>query len=100
MALLRVGCPAKLNEIISFSRYTNVVIFGVPQMMPQLEKKLEMELDECARVIACRFPFPRWIPKHVSGEGVDTVWTYELDTLKKYKESRSVDQNQIPSDLV
>ncbi|KGL81730.1 Protein FAM173B, partial [Tinamus guttatus] len=65
---------------VSFSHYTNVVIFGVPQMMPQLEKKLEEELQHNARVIACRFPFPCWIPDHTTGEGIDTVWAYDLKT--------------------
>ncbi|NXA33976.1 F173B methyltransferase, partial [Eudromia elegans] len=65
---------------VSFSHYTNVVIFGVPQMMPQLEKKLEEELQRNARVIACRFPFPCWIPDHTTGEGIDTVWAYDLKT--------------------
>uniref|UniRef100_A0A8C5P9Y3 ATP synthase c subunit lysine N-methyltransferase n=1 Tax=Leptobrachium leishanense TaxID=445787 RepID=A0A8C5P9Y3_9ANUR len=60
--------------------------------MPQLEKKLHMELDESARVIACRFPFPHWIPQHVSGEGVDTVWIYDLEAIKKSSGSRSNDQ--------
>ncbi|XP_078543747.1 ATP synthase subunit C lysine N-methyltransferase isoform X1 [Lissotriton helveticus] len=62
---------------VSFSEYSNIVIFGVPQMMPQLERKLQRELQENARVIACRFPFPHWVPDHVTGEGIDTVWTYE-----------------------
>ncbi|XP_035408552.1 ATP synthase subunit C lysine N-methyltransferase [Cygnus atratus] len=63
---------------VSFSHYTNVVIFGVPQMMPQLEKKLKEELESNARIIACRFPFPCWIPDHTTGEGIDTVWAYDL----------------------
>ncbi|KAM6350346.1 ATP synthase subunit C lysine N-methyltransferase isoform 2-T4 [Podargus strigoides] len=63
---------------VSFSRYMNVVVFGVPQMMPQLEKKLEEELECNARIIACRFPFPCWIPDHTTGEGIDTVWAYDL----------------------
>ncbi|GAB5567379.1 ATP synthase subunit C lysine N-methyltransferase isoform X1 [Prionailurus iriomotensis] len=67
---------------VTFSQYTNVVVFGVPQMMPQLEEKLELELKDDARVIACRFPFPRWTPDHVTGEGVDTVWAYDLSTLR------------------
>ncbi|NXA52074.1 F173B methyltransferase, partial [Nothocercus julius] len=65
---------------VSFSHYTNVIIFGVPQMMPQLEKKLEEELQHNARVIACRFPFPCWIPDRIAGEGIDTVWAYDLKT--------------------
>ncbi|XP_039076386.1 ATP synthase subunit C lysine N-methyltransferase [Hyaena hyaena] len=67
---------------VTFSQYTNVVVFGVPQMMPRLEEKLELELKDDARVIACRFPFPRWTPDHVTGEGVDTVWAYDLRTLR------------------
>ncbi|NXR76423.1 F173B methyltransferase, partial [Pycnonotus jocosus] len=63
---------------VSFSHYRNVVVFGVPQMMPQLEKKLEKELECNARIIACRFPFPCWIPDHTTGEGIDTVWAYDL----------------------
>ncbi|KAM3929814.1 ATP synthase subunit C lysine N-methyltransferase [Leptodactylus fuscus] len=68
---------------VSFSSYTNIVIFGVPQMMPQLEKKLQTELSLTARVIACRFPFPHWSPDHISGEGIDTVWVYDMSSLNE-----------------
>lgn len=67
---------------VTFSQYLNVVVFGVPQMMPQLEKKLELELEEDARVIACRFPFPHWTPDHIAGDGVDTVWAYDVGTFR------------------
>nr|XP_014427130.2 protein FAM173B isoform X4 [Pelodiscus sinensis] len=67
---------------VSFSQYTNVVVFGVPQMMPQLEKKLEEELDHNARIVACRFPFPHWMPDHTTGEGIDMVWAYDSKTFK------------------
>uniref|UniRef100_A0A5F9D9D8 ATP synthase subunit C lysine N-methyltransferase n=2 Tax=Oryctolagus cuniculus TaxID=9986 RepID=A0A5F9D9D8_RABIT len=50
--------------------------------MPQLEKKLGLELKDDARVIACRFPFPHWSPDHVTGEGTDTVWVYDVGTLR------------------
>uniref|UniRef100_A0A2K5NE83 ATP synthase subunit C lysine N-methyltransferase n=1 Tax=Cercocebus atys TaxID=9531 RepID=A0A2K5NE83_CERAT len=50
--------------------------------MLQLEKKLELELDDDARVIACRFPFPHWTPDHVTGEGIDTVWAYDASTFR------------------
>ena len=39
------------------SKYDNVVIFGVEQMMEQLEEKLEKELKEGSTVVACRFLF-------------------------------------------
>ncbi|XP_036608517.1 ATP synthase subunit C lysine N-methyltransferase [Trichosurus vulpecula] len=74
---------------VSFSQYTNVVIFGVPQMMPQLEKKLQLELEDDARVIACRFPFPHWIPDHITGEGIDTVWAYDSKNFKGNEKSCS-----------
>lgn len=67
---------------VTFAQYSNVVIFGVPQMMPQLEKKLELELEDGARVIACRFPFPRWTPDHTTGEGIDTVWAYDMSAQR------------------
>ncbi|XP_029421509.1 ATP synthase subunit C lysine N-methyltransferase isoform X2 [Nannospalax galili] len=67
---------------VTFSQYSNVVIFGVPQMMLQLEKKLELELEDDARVIACRFPFPHWTPDHIIGEGIDTVWAYDMSTFR------------------
>ncbi|XP_024434360.2 ATP synthase subunit C lysine N-methyltransferase isoform X1 [Desmodus rotundus] len=67
---------------VTFSQYSNVVIFGVPQMMLQLEKKLELELQDDARVIACRFPFPHWTPDQVTGEGIDTVWAYDMSTFR------------------
>lgn len=73
---------------VSFSRYTNVVVFGVPQMMPQLKKKLEEELESNARIIACRFPFPCWIPDHTTGEGIDTVWAYDLKHSRRCETKR------------
>ncbi|XP_061225676.1 ATP synthase subunit C lysine N-methyltransferase [Neopsephotus bourkii] len=73
---------------VSFSCYRNVVVFGVPQMMPQLEKKLEEELECNARIIACRFPFPCWIPDHTTGEGIDTVWAYDLKHSRECETKR------------
>lgn len=50
--------------------------------MPQLEKKLELELEDDARVIACRFPFPHWTPDYTAGEGIDTVWAYDMSAFR------------------
>lgn len=50
--------------------------------MDQLELKLGAELQSTARVVACRFPFPRWVPDHMAGEGLDTVWVYDAKTFK------------------
>lgn len=69
---------------VSFAQYSNVVIFGVPQMMDQLELKLTNELPSTAKVVACRFPFPTWIPEQTAGEGIDTVWVYDAKTFKSH----------------
>ncbi|XP_056277585.1 ATP synthase subunit C lysine N-methyltransferase-like [Pseudoliparis swirei] len=69
---------------VSFAQYSNVVIFGVPQMMDQLELKLASELPCTAKVVACRFPFPTWVPEHSAGEGIDTVWVYDAKTFKNH----------------
>ncbi|XP_060787957.1 ATP synthase subunit C lysine N-methyltransferase isoform X2 [Neoarius graeffei] len=78
---------------VSFSQYSNVVIFGVPQMMEQLEAKLQAELQSSARVVACRFPFPTWTPDHVTGEGIDTVWVYDAKTFKSHKTTEKLLNN-------
>ncbi|XP_051872309.1 ATP synthase subunit C lysine N-methyltransferase [Pristis pectinata] len=67
---------------VNFSEFSNVVIFGVPQMMESLEKKLQNELKDDARVVACRFPFPSWIVEHESGKGIDTAWLYNAKSFK------------------
>ncbi|XP_076152012.1 ATP synthase subunit C lysine N-methyltransferase isoform X1 [Alosa pseudoharengus] len=67
---------------VSFAQYSNVVIFGVPQMMEQLEDKLGKELQNSARVVACRFPFPSWVPDDTVGEGIDSVWVYNAKTFQ------------------
>ncbi|XP_070775512.1 ATP synthase subunit C lysine N-methyltransferase isoform X1 [Enoplosus armatus] len=69
---------------VSFAQYSNVVIFGVPQMMDQLELKLASELPSTAKVVACRFPFPTWVPEHTAGEGIDTVWVYNAETFNSH----------------
>ncbi|XP_059477657.1 ATP synthase subunit C lysine N-methyltransferase [Neocloeon triangulifer] len=61
----------------SLAPFSDVVIFGVEQMMEELEAKMQRELDGGARVVACRFPLPTWTPVAVFGNGVDTVWLYE-----------------------
>jgi len=52
--------------------------------MDQLELKLASELPCTAKVVACRFPFPTWVPEHSAGEGIDTVWVYDAKTFKNH----------------
>lgn len=54
-----------------------------PQM-EQLEVKLATELPSTAKVVACRFPFPSWVPERTHGEGIDTVWLYDAETFKSH----------------
>ncbi|XP_033838078.1 ATP synthase subunit C lysine N-methyltransferase [Periophthalmus magnuspinnatus] len=77
---------------VSFAQYPNVVIFGVPQMMERLEHKLAEELPSTAKVVACRFPFPTWLPEQTVGEGIDTVWVYDAKTFKCHKKTRTVSE--------
>ncbi|XP_070775513.1 ATP synthase subunit C lysine N-methyltransferase isoform X2 [Enoplosus armatus] len=52
--------------------------------MDQLELKLASELPSTAKVVACRFPFPTWVPEHTAGEGIDTVWVYNAETFNSH----------------
>ncbi|XP_064643673.1 ATP synthase subunit C lysine N-methyltransferase-like [Lineus longissimus] len=62
------------------SKYDNVVIFGVEQMMEPLEEKLKKELCADGHIVACRFPFKSWHPTNEINAGIDTVWLYERST--------------------
>uniref|UniRef100_A0A670K2Q7 ATP synthase subunit C lysine N-methyltransferase n=1 Tax=Podarcis muralis TaxID=64176 RepID=A0A670K2Q7_PODMU len=68
----------------------------VPLQMLQLEKKLGEELASDARVIACRFPFPHWRPKHSFGEGIDAVWAYDSESFGMKEENDFIKTNGIP----
>ncbi|XP_053680261.1 ATP synthase subunit C lysine N-methyltransferase [Anopheles nili] len=60
----------------SLTPYDHIVIFGVEQMMEELEKKILSESAPGATIIACRFPFPSMKPVERIEEGVDSVWVY------------------------
>jgi len=60
------------------AEYDTVLLFGVPDMMADIERKLASELRTDACVVACRFPLPNSAPEAVVGEGVDTVWRYSV----------------------
>ncbi|KAG2458416.1 F173B methyltransferase, partial [Polypterus senegalus] len=63
--------------------------------MSQLESKLQNELKVTAKVVACRFPFPTWLPDDITGEGIDTVWAYDAQTFKLAKpEASAVASNE------
>lgn len=51
--------------------------------MEVLARKLERELPDEARVIACRFPIPDWTPTATEGEGLDQAWAYDMNAIRK-----------------
>ncbi|XP_055607427.1 ATP synthase subunit C lysine N-methyltransferase [Uranotaenia lowii] len=59
------------------SGYDNVVIFGVEQMMADLEQKVRKEVKPGSTIVACRFPFPTLIPNKTIDDGIDSVWVYK-----------------------
>ncbi|NP_001107079.1 uncharacterized protein LOC567059 [Danio rerio] len=65
------------------SKYNNVTVFLAPGVMEVLGRKLEKELPDEARVIACRFPFPDWTPTATEGEGLDQTWAYDMNVIRK-----------------
>ncbi|XP_017480886.1 PREDICTED: protein FAM173B [Rhagoletis zephyria] len=73
----------------SVAPYDYIVIFGVEQMMKDLESKLIAESKENAKIIACRFPLPGLQPKSVVGDGIDTVWFYNLNKVKSTASKRA-----------
>ncbi|XP_066251519.1 ATP synthase subunit C lysine N-methyltransferase [Euwallacea similis] len=60
------------------AKYDNIVIFGVEQMMSDLEKKFLQECKSDCSILACRFPLPNLTPSKTIGHGIDTVWVYQM----------------------
>ncbi|XP_058813853.1 ATP synthase subunit C lysine N-methyltransferase [Topomyia yanbarensis] len=61
----------------NIAHYDNIVIFGVEQMMSDLEQKITAEAQPDSTIIACRFPFPSLQPVRIIESGIDTVWVYK-----------------------
>jgi len=68
-----------------------VLIFGVEEMMADLEKKFQAELSHDSHVIACRFPLPSCVPDRIIGTGIDTVWYYSAARLAQHSSSEASD---------
>ncbi|KAK0180767.1 hypothetical protein PV327_003117 [Microctonus hyperodae] len=62
---------------INLNKYDNVILFGVEQMMPQIEQKFIAELKDNCTIVVCRFPLPTMTPIKIIGNGVDKVWIYK-----------------------
>lgn len=76
---------------LDYTKFDNVVIFGVNEMMPELEKLFNqasldreaLNTSESFSVIACRFPLPNRKPDQVIGSGIDSVWVYQYQNTGK-----------------
>ncbi|XP_025415458.1 protein N-lysine methyltransferase FAM173B [Sipha flava] len=62
--------------------FSNVIIFGVEEMMCDLEKKFITELSDETVIVACRFPLPNLEPYLIIGTGIDRVWAYKICKTK------------------
>ncbi|OAD59212.1 hypothetical protein WN48_09478 [Eufriesea mexicana] len=62
----------------NLKEYDNIVLFGVDQMMKDVETKFVKELQEDCVIVTCRFPLPTMNAIKIIGEGVDTVWVYKI----------------------
>ncbi|KAL6459148.1 hypothetical protein MHYP_G00326200 [Metynnis hypsauchen] len=67
----------------NLSGYKNVTVFLAPGVMEVLGRKLEEELGDDARVIACRFPFPDWPATASEGQGLDQSWAYDMANVRQ-----------------
>lgn len=53
---------------VNLSEYDIVTVYGYPNLMKNLEKKLKAELKPGARVVSNQYPFPHWTPKKQQGK--------------------------------
>lgn len=51
--------------------------------MADLEKKILMECKNDCNIIACRFPLPTLQPQIIIGNGIDTVWVYNISKTNR-----------------
>ncbi|XP_048859813.1 adenine nucleotide translocase lysine N-methyltransferase isoform X3 [Brienomyrus brachyistius] len=65
------------------SKFRNVTVFLAPGVMEELGEKLIKELPRESQVIACRFPFPTWPSASTEGSGLDQVWAYDIDSIRR-----------------
>ncbi|KNC56180.1 uncharacterized protein AMSG_02195 [Thecamonas trahens ATCC 50062] len=66
------------------SGFDAIVVFGVAEMLAQMESKLKAELADNAQVIACRFKMPNWDPVvTIEKDHLHSVWVYTRDSINE-----------------
>ncbi|XP_076336507.1 ATP synthase subunit C lysine N-methyltransferase isoform X2 [Tachypleus tridentatus] len=76
--------------LILYSRF-KALVSGVSQKtsfkrqnlwkMHKLGVKAKHEMENGSYLIACRYPLPRWNPKYVINDGIDSVWVYKIEQI-------------------
>ncbi|XP_066496762.1 adenine nucleotide translocase lysine N-methyltransferase-like isoform X1 [Tiliqua scincoides] len=91
----RAGCYGKVfyhKEDLwkaDLSDCNNVMVFLAPSVVPPLERKLLAELPDEACVVTARFPFFKWAPSSVAGDGLERAWAYYIKAVRQAKQEES-----------
>nr|XP_020664243.1 protein FAM173A-like isoform X2 [Pogona vitticeps] len=89
----RAGCYGKVSYCqedfwkANLSDCNNVTVFLAPSVVPPLERKLLSELPEEACVVAARFPFVKWTPASVAGDGLEQAWAYIIRDVRRAEQA-------------
>ncbi|XP_072838812.2 adenine nucleotide translocase lysine N-methyltransferase isoform X1 [Pogona vitticeps] len=89
----RAGCYGKVSYRqedfwkANLSDCNNVTVFLAPSVVPPLERKLLSELPEEACVVAARFPFVKWTPASVAGDGLEQAWAYNIRDVRRAEQA-------------
>ncbi|XP_048350651.1 adenine nucleotide translocase lysine N-methyltransferase-like [Sphaerodactylus townsendi] len=90
----RAGCYGKVcfcqEDLwkVDLSDCSNVTVFLTPGLVPLLERKLLAELPEDACVVVARFPFLKWTPSEVTGNGLERVWAYNIGAVRQAQQGK------------
>uniref|UniRef100_A0A6J0UU61 Adenine nucleotide translocase lysine N-methyltransferase-like isoform X2 n=1 Tax=Pogona vitticeps TaxID=103695 RepID=A0A6J0UU61_9SAUR len=89
----RAGCYGKVSYCqedfwkANLSDCNNVTVFLAPSVVPPLERKLLSELPDDACVVAARFPFIKWTPASVAGDGLEQAWAYIIRDVRRAEQA-------------
>nr|XP_056722570.1 adenine nucleotide translocase lysine N-methyltransferase-like [Euleptes europaea] len=91
----RAGCYRKVRFCqedfwkADLSDCSNVTVFLAPGLAPLLERKLLAELPEDACVVVARFPFLKWTPSSITGDGLERVWAYDIGAVRQAQRGKT-----------
>ncbi|KAJ6659716.1 hypothetical protein lerEdw1_018431 [Lerista edwardsae] len=91
----RAGCYGKIAYLqedlwkANLSDCVNLTVFLAPSVVPLLERKLLAELPDEACVVSARFPFFKWAPSSVVGDGLERAWAYDIKAVRQAEQEKS-----------